>query len=192
MQRLQFFQFYQQNLKEKLGPKEKMSYQLVDEFKIVGLQNYNLDEKLNPIEINIRDSEIQGKLLRYGTQHYKYHFIVDSSLISSSITQDTNVIFLICNRPNDARDSLINDKVYKSIGVISISETKDQIQLKGESKWINIIFNDSENPRLAKYFAYGSVPKNNEFTKSTAEIKQATQKIEEKNQKNKTINDYAK
>ena len=62
MQRLQFFQFYQQNLKEKLGPKEKMSYQLIDEFRIVGLQNYNLDEKLNLIEINIRDSETQGKL----------------------------------------------------------------------------------------------------------------------------------
>ena len=103
-----------------------------------------------------------------------------------------NVIFLICNRSNDARDSLINDKVYKSIGVISFSETKDQIQLKGESKWIKIIFNDSENPKLAKHVAYGSVPKNNEFTKSTAEIKQATQKIEEKNKKNKTIiqNDY--
>ena len=45
-----------------MGPKEKMSYQLIDEFRIVGLQNYNLDEKLNLIEINIRDSETQGKL----------------------------------------------------------------------------------------------------------------------------------
>ena len=110
-------------------------------------------------------------------------------LISSSTAQDTNVTFLICNRSNDARDSLINDKVYKSVGVISFSETKDQIQLKGESKWINI-FNDSENPKLAKHVAYGSVPKNNEFTKSTAEIKQATQKIEEKNKKKQ--DNYAK
>ena len=97
--------------------------------------------------------------------------------------------FLICNRSNDARDSLINDKVYESVGVISFSETKDHIQLKGESKWINI-FNDSENPKLAKHVAYGSVPKNNEFTKSTAEIKQATQKIEEKNKKKQ--DNYAK
>ena len=35
-----------------------MSYQLVDGFSIVGLQNYNLDEKLNPIEFNTRDSKI--------------------------------------------------------------------------------------------------------------------------------------
>ena len=44
-----------------------------------------------------------------------------------------------------------------------------------------------------KKTTYGSLPKNNELTKLTAEIKQAIQKIkEEKNEKRKTINDYAK
>ena len=43
-----------------------------------------------------------------------------------------------------------------------------------------------------KKTTYGSVPKNNELTKLTAEIKKTIQKIEEeKNKKNKTINDYA-
>ena len=44
-----------------------------------------------------------------------------------------------------------------------------------------------------KKTTYGSLPKNNELTKLTTEIKQAIQKIEEeKNKKNKAINDYAK
>ena len=44
-----------------------------------------------------------------------------------------------------------------------------------------------------KKITYGSIPKNYELTKLTAEIKQAFQKIEEeKNKINKTINDYAK
>ena len=43
-----------------------------------------------------------------------------------------------------------------------------------------------------KKTTYGSLPKNNELKKLTAEIKQAIQKIEEKSKKNKTINDYAK
>ena len=137
--------------KRKFGFKRKMSYQLVYEFRIVGLQNYNLDEKLNPIEINICDSEIQGKLSRYGTQRYKYRFIVDSLLISSSVLQGTNMIFLICNGLNDTRDSLINGKLYKGIGVININEIKDWTKLKEESKWINIIFNNSENSTLAKH-----------------------------------------
>ena len=35
--------------KRRIGPERKMAYQLVDEFRIFGLQNYNLDEKLNPL-----------------------------------------------------------------------------------------------------------------------------------------------
>ena len=147
MQRLQIFQFYQENLKKIVWSKGKKSYQLVDEFRSVGLQNQNLGEKLNLIEINICDSEIQGKLSRYGTQRYKYCIIVDSLLISSLVVQDTNVIFLICNGLNDKRDFLINGKLYKTVGVINISETKDWAKLKGESKWINI-FSDSENPAI--------------------------------------------
>ena len=127
--------------KRKVGSKRKVSYQLVDAFRIAGLQNCNLGEKLNLIEINIRDSKIQEKLSRYGTQRYKYRFIVDSLLISSSVAQDANVIFLICNGLNDARDLLINGKLYKSICVTNISKIKDWTKLKGVSKWINIIFN---------------------------------------------------
>ena len=35
---------------------------------------------------------------------------LDSLLISSSVVQDTNVIFLICNGLNDTRDSLNKQK----------------------------------------------------------------------------------
>ena len=64
--------------KRKVGSKRNMSSQLVDEFRIVGLQIYNVFEKLNSVEINIRDSKIQGKLSRCGLQRYKYHVVVDS------------------------------------------------------------------------------------------------------------------
>ena len=44
-----------------------------------------------------------------------------------------------------------------------------------------------------KRTTHGSIPKNNELTKFTAEIQQAIQNVEEtKKNKNKTINDYAK
>ena len=74
-------------------------------------------------------------------------------LIKLLAVQDTNVIFLISNGLNDARDFLINGKLYKSIGVINISEIKDWTKLKGESKWINI-FNNSEDSTLAKHLAF--------------------------------------
>ena len=71
-----------------------------------------------------------------------------SLLISSSVVQDTNVIFLIFNGLNDSRDSLINRELYKSLGVININKIRDWTKIKGESKRINITFNDSENPNL--------------------------------------------
>ena len=71
-----------------------------------------------------------------------------SLLISSSVVQDTNVIFLICNGLNDSRDSLINRELYESLRVININEIRDWTKIKGESKQIKIIFNDSENPNL--------------------------------------------
>ena len=45
-----------------------------------------------------------------------------------------------------------------------------------------------------KKTTYGAISKNNELLKLTSDIKHAIQKIEEeeKNRKNKTINDYAK
>ena len=46
------------------------------------------------------------------------------------------------------RDSLINRELYESLRVININEIRDWTKIKGESKQIKIIFNDSENPNL--------------------------------------------
>lgn len=105
-------------------------------------------KKQNPTDITIRDSEIQGKLAKHGHQQCKYCFTVDSILISSSIVQNTNTIFLISNKFVDAITSLINGKIHHSLGLINIGKIKDWSKLKRESKWINIIFSDSENPTL--------------------------------------------
>ena len=79
--------------KRRTGSKEKMSYQIIDNIKIVGLQNRSLNEKLNRGEIPIHGSEIQSKLSRYNNQRYEYHFFINSLLISSLIVQEANVIF---------------------------------------------------------------------------------------------------
>ena len=119
--------------KRRIGSKGKMSYQIIEEVKTVGLQNRSLNEKLNPVEITIHDSEVQSKLSRYDNQCYKYYFIVHSLLISSSIVEETNVFFLISNTLYDARTILINGKIYKSIGVVNVNEIKNWAELKGKS-----------------------------------------------------------
>ena len=57
--------------KRRISSKGNMFYQIIDEIKIVGLQNCGLNEELN-VEITIHDSEIQSKLSRYDNQCYIY------------------------------------------------------------------------------------------------------------------------
>ena len=53
---------------------------------------------------------------------YKCRFIANSLLFSSAIKEDTNAIFITTNGLNDAKDILINNKLFQGIGVIYISE----------------------------------------------------------------------
>ena len=107
--------------KNLIGSKRKMQRRTTDEFKIEGLQNFVNYSKIDPINIQISDSEIQNALAFYSSRH-KYRFIANNLLFSSSIQQDTNVIFLTTNGLNDAKDYLINRKIVKGIGVIYLSE----------------------------------------------------------------------
>ena len=55
---------------------------------------------------------------------YKYRFIANSLLFSSSIQKDTNVIFITTNGLNDDKEILINGKLFQGIGVIYTSEVE--------------------------------------------------------------------
>ena len=134
--------------------KRKMSYEIKNEFRTFGIQNFELFEKLNPVNIQIRDHEINSKLTKYSNKRYQYRFIIKNLLLSPSIEQDANVIFLMCKDLNDTKESLINGKLYKTLGVVNTAKIKDWNKLKGQSKWINIVFKDSENPTVAKHFAF--------------------------------------
>ena len=101
--------------------KRKMQRKIIDELKIEGLQNFNQYLKINPIAIQIVESEIQNKLLSY-SKNYKYRFIANSLLFSSSIQKDTNVIFIVTNGLNYAKEILINRKLFQGIAVIYISK----------------------------------------------------------------------
>ena len=84
---------------------------IVDETKIEGFQNFEQYMKINPINIRLIDPEIQTKLMFY-SKKYKYRFIANSLLFSSSIKEDTKIIFITTNGLTDAKDILINRKIF--------------------------------------------------------------------------------
>ena len=133
-----------------VGSKIKISFTLVDEVKIGELQNYNVYYKLNPVDISLRDSELNAFLSTYH-RRYKYWLKINNFLFSPSVTQDTNVIFISCNGLNDAKETLVNGKIFKTLGVININQIEESQKLKGKSKWVNAVFNNSEDPTVAKH-----------------------------------------
>ena len=80
---------------------------------IEALQSFEKFKKLNPIEIKITDPEIYNKLIIKENTRAKYRFIPNNILISSSVQEETEIIFLIVEGLNDARDIFINGKLYK-------------------------------------------------------------------------------
>ena len=77
--------------------------QIKDEFIIEGFQNFEQYNKTNPVSVRIIDPDIQTKLLFYSNK-YKYRFITNSLLFSSSIKEDREVIFITINGLKDAND----------------------------------------------------------------------------------------
>lgn len=120
--------------------------------KIEGLQKFVQYTKNNPISVEIRDTEFQNKL-RYYSKRDKFRFIVNSLLSSTSIQNETNVIFLTTNGLSDAKTILINRKLYQVIGQINLSEIPKWDKIKNTSQWVSITLTDSEYPLNAKHFA---------------------------------------
>ena len=100
---------------------DKFKMQIKNEFKIEGFQNFEKYSIINSVNIKITDSTIQNSLLFYARK-YKYRFIANSLLFSSSVKADTNAIFITTNGLNDAKELLINGKLFQGIGIIFTPE----------------------------------------------------------------------
>ena len=103
--------------------------QIKNEFKIEGFQNFEKYSIINPVNIKITDSSIQNSLLFYARM-YKYRFIANSLLFSSSLKTDKNAIFITTNGLNNAKELLINGKLFQGIGITFTSEIEVGKMLK--------------------------------------------------------------
>ena len=64
------------------------------EVTIEGLQSFDKYQKLNPLDIKITDSEIFKRLIFKENKRIKYRFTPNSILLSSSVQEETQVMFL--------------------------------------------------------------------------------------------------
>ena len=77
-----------EKLKNKMAIVEK-------EVTIEVLQKFEKYQKLNPIDIKITDNEVRRWLIFKENRRVKYRFIPNSILFSSSVQEETKVVFLL-------------------------------------------------------------------------------------------------
>ena len=125
------------------------------EVTIEALQAFDKYQKLNPIDIKITDSEVFKELIFKENRRIKYRFIPNTFLFSSSVQQETEVIFLTVTGLNEARYIFINGKSYKAIGCIYTNEIEgwDQIK-KSTSNWVACKLSNSKYPFGAKHLGF--------------------------------------
>ena len=79
------------------------------------LVNFNV---FHPLEIKIKDNQILNILKKY--RQVFYRFISVGLLFSRGIKSKTNQIFIFSNGLGNTRDSLINGKPFKILGVVNV------------------------------------------------------------------------
>ena len=73
---------------------------------------------------------------------------MNTLLFSASITNSIDIIFISCNCLNDAKESLINGKIFKTIDVITLDQIHKYKIIKGESIYVNTNLTDSRYPEI--------------------------------------------
>ena len=135
-----------------------MSHEIVDIVNILGLQNLDDYGRLNPVEITIDSNKTIKMLSSY--EKYKFRFIIESLLVSTNLQNNTDVIFIMCDRLTEAKTVLINSKLYKTLGVVYLSEIKDSDLIKNNSKRAQTVFVNSKYHSKASHIAFATTTKN--------------------------------
>ena len=135
-----------------------MSQEIIKTVHVLQLQNFINYEIMNPVEIMLDSNEIVEDLSKY--KRFKYRFLIESLLFSSNLLNDTDLIFIKCNGLSNAREALINSKLYKTFGDAYLSQIKNWDIVKGESKRSQAIFVDSEYHTKSSHYGFAFITKN--------------------------------
>ena len=135
-----------------------MSLEIIKTIHVIGLQNHVNQEIMNLIEITLDLNDIIEKLSNY--KNFKYRFLIENLLFSSNLENDTDVIFVMCNGLTNAKEALINSKIYKTLGVVYLTEIKNWNLVKDEARRLYPIFTDSEYHTKSSHFGFAFKTKN--------------------------------
>ena len=143
--------------KGNIGQKRPAEKEVMDIIRIIGLQKTE-NLYLNPVHVNIKSESVIRKLMKKKT---RYRFVLRSMIFSSNVTNETDTIFLLVDGLNDAKKIFINDTLESGIGVCYLTEVKSWNLIKGQSKRVQVVFDDTEKfAGQSKHFAFNFITGN--------------------------------
>ena len=134
-----------------IGQKRPMALEIINTIRIIGVQNQNVNF-INLLTVSISSDTVIQQLKKY--KKHRYRFVLESLLFSSSFENDTEVIFVSSEGLSNAKEALINSKLHNVLGVCYLSELKDWVEIKGQSKRSQAIFVDSEQQQKTAHLAF--------------------------------------
>ena len=143
---------------EKAGEKRTISQEVIETIHVLGLQNFVNYEQINPIEVSIDSNYIIERLAK--CKKFKYRFLIENLLFNTNLEKDIDVIFVTLDGLSDAKEVLINSKIYKTLAVVYIPEIKNWNLVKGESKRSQAFFVESEYHTKSSHFSLAFTTKN--------------------------------
>ena len=103
--------------------------EIVDTIHIKWLQNFETQADIsNAIDIDNEMARSRISQIDIRAGGYSYLFIIDSLLFRVSITNNAKTIFITCNGLSNTKTTILHDKDYETLGVVTRSPT--WVQLK--------------------------------------------------------------
>ena len=130
-----------------------MWQEITETIRMLGLQNF-----VNYERMNLDSNNTIEKLSNY--KKFKFTFLIENLLFSLNWEKYTNVVFVTCNGFTNGKEALINSKIYKTWGVVYLSERKNWNIVKGKSKRSQAIFTSSEYHTKLSHFGFAFTTKN--------------------------------
>ena len=87
-------------------------------------------------------------------------FTLEGLFFSSAIENIREKIFVTTNGLIYVKFSLINGKLYQTIGEISLNEIKNWNEIKKSPRWVNVNSQAQSDNRDSKHFSENFIPKN--------------------------------
>ena len=119
--------------------------EIVETLLVKALQNYDSYTVLNPLEVNLRSNYLNQKINEY--KGFTFEVLLINLLFNSSITNDTQNIFVTCQ-------NLINGKIYDILCIVNLREIKNWETIRMNSIYVNVKFDDSDFMENAKHLGF--------------------------------------